>query len=139
MGADAAQGVSQLGTQDQPVDVAVPAGGCVLVGRDGRQRGSADPGLDHVDRGVGGDDEEPGHQRPARGVERRAGPPGPQEGFLDHVLGEIGVDDDPAGARQQADVIRGVRGGHARLGAEPSASLGFHEPSLAPGPRPPHR
>src|SRR5689334_15592962 len=27
MGADAAQGVSQLGAQDQPVDVAEPAGG----------------------------------------------------------------------------------------------------------------
>ena len=96
--------VSQLGAQDQPVDVAEPAGGCVLVGRDGRQRGSPDPRLDHVDGGVTGDDEEPVHQRAARGIERRAGPPGPQEGFLDDIFGEVGVDDDPPGAGEQASV-----------------------------------
>jgi len=113
--------------------------GRILVGRDGRQRGAPDPRLDHVDRGAGGDDEEPVHHRSARGVERSAGPPGPQEGFLDDVLGEIGVDDDPAGAGEQASVIGGVRGRQARLRAEPGAFLRFHDPSVAPGPRPPHR
>ena len=55
------------------------------------------------------------------------------------VLGEIGVDDDPAGAGEQASVIGGVRGRQALIRAEPGAFLRFHEPSVAPGPRPPHR
>ena len=129
----------------------MPAAGAFSLGRDGRQRGSPDACLDHVDRGVGGDDEEPVHQRSARGIERGAGPPGPQEGFLDYILGEVGVDDDPASAGEQASVIRSVRGGHAVLRAELGASvgaadaccatagLGFHEPSVTPGPRLPHR
>jgi len=57
--------MSQLGAQDQPVDVVEARCGRVLVGRPGRQQRAPDARLDHVDRGVRGDDEEPVHQRSA--------------------------------------------------------------------------
>jgi UDPglucose--hexose-1-phosphate uridylyltransferase len=155
MGPEPGQGVPQLGAQDQPVDVIEASFGRVLVGPAGRQRGPPDPGLDHVDRGVRGDAEEPVHQRRARGIEGGAGPPGPKEGFLDHILGEIGVNHDPASAGEHASVIRGVRGRHAALRAELGASVGaagigascgyrtrcfgLHVPSMTPGTRQPHR
>jgi hypothetical protein len=78
--------------------------------------------LTNIDRGVRGDNEEPVHQRPACGIERGAGPPGPEEDFLDYILGQVGVDHDPARAGEQASVMRGVRDAKARATSSVSAA-----------------
>ena len=63
VGTDTRQGISQLGAQDQQVDVVEAGHGYVLAGEAGPQRRPSNAALNRVDRGVCGDDQEPVHQR----------------------------------------------------------------------------
>ena len=63
-------------------------------------------------------------ERPAGGVEGRAGAPGADQRLLGGLLGERGVPEDAASAGDQPAPVRRVGGAQAVLGAQPGAAVG---------------